>query len=145
MRKVASVVIFLTFSVSIRAAAAWSISGGYNNPVQALVGANILHTWTTWAFEAGLGYARPDSGGLQFAGDMDFKYMFMGGSFRPFLQLGTGWAFSTNLENNNFGFGSDNIFSGVGFFVFGSGVYTYASYNTGPPGLFLQAGLGFDL
>jgi hypothetical protein len=81
---------------------------------------------------------------VNLGGDVDFKYMFLGGSFRPFLQAGTFWDFATTLSANDLSIGN-RFFAGAGIFIFASGVYSYASYNTGPPGWFMQAGLGFDL
>lgn len=125
-----------------------SLNIGYQNPVEANFGANILYTWTDWAAELGVGFLgsgknNADKSALRIGGDLDLKYMFLGGSLRPFLQSGMYWDFSSTLSDNDLNFGN-KFFAGAGFFVFGSGVYSYASYNTGPPGWFLQAGLGFN-
>lgn len=105
--------------------------------------------WPEWAAEIGIGYLgsgknRLDQSTVKIGGDLDVKYLFFTGTFRPFVQGGMYWDFASNLNDNEFVFGN-KFFAGVGLFLVTPGFYVYASYNTGPPGMFPQAGLGMDL
>lgn len=142
-------VFVLTFSTAT-SFAGWSANIAYNNPPGNQIGLNFMHLWSEWAGEVGLGYYKSgkddkDRSAHILSGSLNAKYFMMTGqSFRPYAQLGSGWGFSTTGESTALNFG-ETLYIGAGFFVVGSGVYTYASYNTGLGDAFIQAGLGFDL
>jgi len=126
----------------------WSVNLGYNNPPGAAIGANFCYFWTNWAFEAGLGSVNSTSTNsgnstttVSVGGDVNFKYLFGSGLFRPYLQGGAGVGIGAG---NGVGAGIGGGFAGAGFFLKGSDLYAYFSYNLGGGG-FLQGGLGIFL
>lgn len=127
----------------------WSMNLGYNNPPGATAGVSLMHLWTKWAFEIGLGYAKSDTKSdtgqdiVLLAGDVDLKYLFSSGGFRPYVQFGTGYGFNLGDENASLGVGGGG-YAGLGFMGIGRQFYGYASYNVGS-GNFFQFGIGFDL
>lgn len=125
----------------------WSMNLGYNNPPSATVGLNLMNIWTNWAFELGLGSAKVEDKNdsnidvTVLTGDVDFKYLFSNGGFRPYLQVGTAYAIGAKDNAASLGVGGSG-YGGLGFFAMGSRFYAYASYNTGS---FIQFGLGMDI
>lgn len=128
--------------------AGWSVNLGYNNPPGATLGVNLMHLWSRWAFEVGLGYARIDSeqdnrSSTILAGDLDLKYFLGGRGFRPYAQVGTGYGFGSGKDGEGVGIGiGGSFYGGFGFFAMGRSVYGYASANVGHGDIFLQAGVG---
>jgi hypothetical protein len=74
------------------------------------------------------------------AGDLDMKYLFGSGGFRPYVQAGTGYGIGAGNKSVGLGIGG-SVYGGLGFFAMGSSAYGYVSFNTGS---FMQAGVGFD-
>lgn len=131
----------------------WSWNLGYNNPPGATVGVNLMHQWTRWAFEVGVGSAKvTDSADSTaevtvLAGQLDMKYLWGASGFRPYAQLGTGYAAGSGNGSAGLSVGG-SAYGGLGFFAMGSSVYGYTSYNLGNAAGssgFVQAGIGFDL
>jgi hypothetical protein len=125
-----------------------------------------MHLWSNWAFEAGLGYIGSDesksqnsqtnsgtttNSQLYAGGDINLKYLFSSGFFRPYLQGGFGTSVeignSNNSNNNSNNTGANaslnGAFGGAGFFLLGSELYIYVSYLTTNNGT-LQVGVGFN-
>ena len=145
-----SLVAFLVvIFISQLACAGLSANIGYNNPPEAQFGLNLMYAWPDIAAELGFEYYKSgdDDKGRSasiFMGALNAKYFFTPGSFRPYAQFGTGLGFSTTFTSTQFGIG-ESFYGGCGFFIMGSGVYSYASYNLGTNNGFIQAGVGIDL
>jgi hypothetical protein len=151
----------------------WSLNLGYQNPVVSTFGVNFLYSSGKWAFEAGIGWvdvnaqvdddddddenATPaadnkdkdddDNASLHVAGDIDLKYYFGSGGFKPYVQGGFGVGIGASAgDDSGAGAGTGGGFAGLGLW-FGSGTpYGYASLNVGGSGhTFVQAGFGFDI
>lgn len=140
--------IFLIFTTST-AKAVWSVNAAYNNPPGAPFGLNLLADMVDWGAEIGFDYAKSgadDKGrtATLLAGSLNAKYFILSGSLRPYVQLGTGWGFSTTGASTHLGIG-EHLYYGAGLFVMSSGLYTYASYNSGLGDPFFQLGIGFNL
>jgi hypothetical protein len=149
------------------ALANWSWGIGYHNPPSSTLGVNFMHLWSNWAFEAGLGYLGSSESSnkntgtnntgtttqSQFfaGGDVNLKYLFSSGFFRPFLQIGSGTSISlgntSNNDNNSNNTGAkaalNGNFAGAGFMLMGSEFYFYVSYLTSNNGS-AQIGVGFN-
>ncbi len=149
----AKIVIALLLGVSSQQAmaAGWSWSLGYNNPPGATVGLNFMHLWSNWAFEVGIGAVQvkdensttnnEDAKTLQVAGDVDLKYLFGSGWFRPYLQGGMGAGIGVKSgDETSAGAGIGGGYFGGGIFMIGNPFYLYASYNSPS---FAQVGIGF--
>jgi hypothetical protein len=155
-----------TFQISSTALANWSWGLGYHNPPSSTFGVNFMHLWTNWAFETGIGYigssenitpnSQPNSGTttnsqLYAGGDVNLKYLFSTGFFRPYLQGGMGTAVAigsaNNSKNNSNNTGANaslgGSYGGAGFFLYGSEFYVYLSYITSSNGSY-QVGIGFN-
>lgn len=122
----------------------WSMSVGSNNPPGASVGLNIMHLWTNWAFEFGFGQAGSSTNSsntttVSSTGDINFKYLFGSGWFRPYLQGGTGVGVSVGSGASA---GTGSAFGGAGIFMLGQPIYAYLSYVTTGTGN-LQFGVGY--
>ena len=143
-----TIALFLFFSLnvfSLNAQANWSWNIGYHNPPGSQVGVNFMKLWSNWAFEAGIGSldlnsdSNNDNSSLQISGAINFKYLFMSGFLRPYVQggFGTGIAIGGNASA-----GTGNSYLGAGVFFRGSPFYVYLSLlfeNNGST----QAGIGF--
>lgn len=167
MKLILQIIFFILISqFSISALANWSWGIGYHNPPSSTYGVNFMHLWSNWAFEVGLGYlgsaessnknTGTDSGTttqsqLYAGGDMNLKYLFSSGFFRPYIQAGAGTSVSlgntSNSSNNSNSPGANASlnanFVGAGFMLMGSEFYFYASYlatNNGSA----QIGIGFN-
>lgn len=146
MKKLIFAIGVLGFSSLVRAD--WGFSLGYNNPPGASVGANFTYFWSQWAFEFGIGSVNTSStddegnrtNRIGFGGDLNLKYLFRQGVFRPYLQAGLGAG--VGAGNSGVSAGANGAFGGAGLFLKGSDVFGYLSYNVGS-GRFVQAGLGF--
>src|SRR5688572_30244862 len=107
--------VMLLALVPMPAQSDWSWGLGYHNPPGATVGLNFMHLWRNWALELGVGYigssesvnakareketdpAATDRDRVTYtvAGDVNLKYLFGSGTFRPYLQGGVGTFVST--------------------------------------------------
>lgn len=146
-------IILFFLVISAKAQQGWSLNLGYNNPPGATVGLNFMYLWSKWAFEIGAGSAKVNDKNNSstelsiLTGQVDLKYLFGSGGFRPYAQLGTGYALSSNNNSAGLGVGG-SLYGGLGFFGMGSSVYGYASYNLGNASSssgFIQLGIGFNL
>lgn len=152
-----SVLMLLPSSIAL-ASAGWSWGIGYHNPPNATIGLNFMHLWSNWAFELGIGYinstesnnssdSNSDSNSknvnLALAGDLNLKYLFGSGTFRPYLQGGTyaGMAAQTG-KSSGASASLNNGFAGAGFFIMTSSFDFYISYVTAGNGS-LQLGFNF--
>lgn len=140
------------------AASGWSWGFGYHNPPNATLGLNFMHLWSQWAFELGLGYVNSSENdssndtnsssnqkniNVSIAGDLNLKYLFGSGSFRPYIQGGSYAGVSAQGGNQTGANASLNGgFLGLGFFIMSSSVDFYISYITAGKGS-LQLGLNF--
>jgi hypothetical protein len=136
----------------------WSLNIGYHNPPGADVGANFLYQWSNWAFELGIGSIsvsdsstnnnNQSSAGL--GGDLNLKYLFGNGGFRPYLQggvlVGTGATVGEN-ESTGASASTGSGFVGLGIMAeLGSSAYIYLggnAFNKRKSEFFF--GLGFDI
>lgn len=140
-----------------QASSGWSWGVGYHNPPNATLGLNFMHLWTNWAFEVGLGYinstesnssntkANSSSNNVNLAvgGDLNFKYLFSSGTFRPYLQGGTYLGLAAQSgDNSGAGASVGGGFGGAGFFIMTNSVDFYISYITAGNGS-LQFGINF--
>ncbi len=156
-----SIQIFVTvllFSMGAEArGGGWSLNIGYHNPPGADVGANFLYQWTNWAFEIGIGSIAVDdnnntnnqtSAGI--GGDLNLKYLFGNGGFRPYVQCGVMVGTGATVGNNDTSGASastGNGFVGLGLMAeVGSSAYIYLggnAFNKRSSEFFV--GLGFDI
>ena len=137
----------MTFStlISSVARADWSGSLAYNNPPGANIGVNFMHLWAKWAFEFGIGNVRANSNTTSVGGDINLKYLFRSGVFRPYLQVGAGSGISVRTESDgSAGASVGGIFAGAGIFLIGNPIYAYGSYNLGNGSNFYQVGIGYN-
>lgn len=140
------------------ASSGWSWGIGYHNPPNATIGLNFMHLWSNWAFEVGLGYINSTESNssnstnsssnnknlnLAIAGDMNLKYLFGSGGFRPYLQGGTYAGVAAQTGNSSGASASlSSGFAGLGFFIMASSFDFYISYVTAGNGS-LQLGFNF--
>lgn len=123
----------------------WSGSVAHNNPPGANIGLNFMYLWSNWAFELGIGNAQSSNSSTSVSGDINFKYLFRSGVFRPYLQFGAGSGVSVTTNNNGgAGAGVGGGFAGAGIFLLGNPIYAYGSYNIGNGSNFYQLGIGYD-
>lgn len=147
---------FIFVGLSSNAHAGWSWNIGYHNPPGSLLGVNFMHLWTNWAVELGIGNiqtsnnnsstSNSSSSSLTVGGDVNLKYLFGSGTFRPFLEGGVGlgtWAGTGS--NGGLAAGTGGGFFGGGFFLKGNPFYFYLGYLVfGGGGGDFNLGLGFD-
>ena len=136
------------------ASSGWSWGVGYHNPPNATIGLNFMHLWSNWAFEVGIGYINSTDNenssdsdsknlNLSLAGDINLKYLFGSGAFRPYLQGGTYAGMAAKAGNSSGASASlNNGFAGAGFFIMSSSFDFYISYVTAGNGS-LQLGFNF--
>lgn len=129
----------LLFFSSAQAAWMWNVA--YNNPPGAAIGGNIMLLETDWAFEGGVGGIYANGNSLTVLGDVNVKYLFLSGWFRPYAQAGFGATVSASGDPAA-GASLAGPFGGAGIFMLGSPFYIFASYNYSGSGFF-QGGLGF--
>lgn len=152
-----AVLILLTLSLSEGALArsGWSWGVGYHNPPNATLGLNFMHLWSNWAFELGLGYINSTEsdeaekaspvGDVRFsmAGDVNLKYLFGSGSFRPYLQGGTYFGFGAQTgDQSGVNASAGGAFAGLGIFILGQSIDFYIGLVTARNGS-LQFGFNF--
>lgn len=133
------------------ALADYSLNIGYQNPAPSTVGVNAQYLGQQIGVEVGLGWAKAASSdddkrraSLALLGDVNVKYLFMDGVFRPYLEAGV------TLEND-FYLGSIsgvNLSSGPPFFgagaIFGSKtLYGYAGAVYLQGKTYAQGGVGW--
>ena len=135
----------------------WSFNIANNNPPGATIGLNFMYLWSKVAFEIGVGSAKVNDTSNNsaqvnlLAGQLDLKYLFGSGGFRPYAQIGTGYSTSSSSSNSNTTAGlsaGGSLYGGIGFFGLGNSVYGYASINIGNAGsnsTFTQFGIGFEI
>lgn len=155
MKKFALWILISLAAVCYRASAeGWSFNIGYHNPPGATAGLNFMRLWTNWAFELGVGYIGKSESWNEkdgthdsyysVGGDLNMKYLFRQGFFRPYLQGGFGVGVSTSGKGDvSAGASITHPFGGAGLMFMGSSAYFYIGYlflNAGEP----QAGLGFN-
>lgn len=99
-------------------ASGWRVSAAYNNPVGADLGVNVMHLWSNFAFEVGVGHIGGGKGNGGVSGDLDFKYLFGSSGWRPYLEAGLGYGLSGGDDGVSFGAGGP--FGGGGFYYDGS-------------------------
>lgn len=147
---------FLMFAPSsfAMASSGWSWGVGYHNPPNATIGLNFMHLWSNWAFELGIGYVNSTESSnssdskskdvnLALAGDLNLKYLFGSGAFRPYLQGGTYAGLAAQSGKSSGASASlNNGFAGAGFFIMTSSFDFYISYVTAGNGS-LQLGFNF--
>ncbi|MBX3019971.1 MAG: hypothetical protein KF767_18940 [Bdellovibrionaceae bacterium] len=137
--------VLLVVMTVLPARADWTWNIGYHNPAGAEVGLNLLHFWNNWAFEIGAGYFNAQDSKVTIAGDLDMKYLFGSGWFRPYLMGGVGYGTGALFEEGGgVSAGAGGGFLGGGVFLKGRPFYFYAGVAAGR-GTTVQAGLGFDL
>lgn len=139
------------------AKANWSLNIGYQNPVVATWGLNLLYLGNQFGFEAGVGWVdvdgqvadddEEDRASVRVAGDVDLKYFFNSGGARAFIQGGFGVGFGAAAgDGGGAGAGTGGGFAGIGLLVGSPSVYAYGSLNlNGSQDSFFQAGLGVDI
>lgn len=157
----------LLLLVSSTAFANWTLNLGYHNPLNAGVGLNFMRLSGNWGFEIGLGWVNldtidtdekdkpktnsnkdgddKDTAHAAVAGEIDIKYFFSSGSFRPFLQAGFGAAVAAEVgKHMDADAGIGGPFIGGGLFMGSPSFYGYVStiFADHFP---LQAGIGFDI
>lgn len=148
-------VVFTSLPNSFAFARGWSWGVGYHNPPNATIGLNFMHLWNQWAFEFGLGYinstekessnssSNSNDVNLSVAGDLNLKYLFGSGRFRPYVQGGTYAGVAAQTGNSSGANASlSSGFAGAGFFILGSSFDFYISYVTAGKGS-LQLGFNF--
>jgi len=145
----------------VYAGSGWNWGVGYHNPPNATIGLNFMHLWSQWAFEAGIGYvnstesnnnsssstsstgSKTNNINVSVAGDINLKYLFGSGNFRPYIQGGTYVGVGAQTGNSSGASASlSSGFAGLGFFIMGSSVDFYLSYVTSGNGS-LQLGFNF--
>lgn len=159
--------IFMTFFIfsikSWSSSSGWSWGIGYHNPPNSTIGVNFMHLWSQWAFEVGIGYINSSESNsrnssntssssssssnndvsVSAGGDLNFKYLFGYGTFRPYIQGGTFFGIGARSGDNSGATASANGgFGGLGFFIMSSSVDFYISYISAGNGS-LQFGLNF--
>jgi hypothetical protein len=139
----------------------WSWGVAYHNPPNSTLGLNFMYAWTNWAMEAGIGYinstdseaqsatgASPNTSTtkdfeLSVGGDMNLKYLFGSGPFRPFLQGGSYLGASVKAGNATGAAASiAGGFVGAGFYVMNSNFDFYLGYLSAAKGSW-QFGFNF--
>lgn len=149
----------IPLSKSLAGSSGWSWGIGYHNPPNATLGLNFMYLWTNWAFEVGLGYINSTESSsssssssssnnnndvnLSVAGDINLKYLFGSGTFRPYLQGGSYAGVAAHSgSGSNVGASVGGGFAGLGFYLMGGSFDFYLGYVTAGNGS-LQLGLNF--
>ena len=151
-KAVLGLLLVCTFTVllfSVEGRSDWSLNLGYNNPPLSRVGFNFMYMFQNWAFETGVGSMNltstdsetgESSSRMGLGGDIGFKYLFSGSTFRPFLEIGTGA--TAGASSSGVAGGLRGFFGGAGLFLWSSSVYAYLGL-VGTSNMGFQAGLGF--
>jgi len=169
--------VLLAFFWSFTAQADWTLNVGYHNPVGSTLGLNFLNFGSHWAFEIGVGWVDIKSDAAEkvedddedsdnandddedddddddkkttvaIGGDMDLKYLFRSGFFRPYLQAGLGYGGGRSIGTDSEpAHGVGGPFIGAGLMFGSPKFYAYGAVTTNLNHAHsLQAGLGFDL
>jgi hypothetical protein len=148
MNKIIFVSIFFISNLSI--AQGWSWNVGYNNPPGSLLGFNVMHTWTNWIFEFGIGSAssaKNENGNsvTALAGGVNLKYLLGTGGLLTYVQGGSGAGIATGGGTTTLGVGGSG-YGGLGLLAQGTNWYGYGSGNyASNGGAFVQIGFGHNL
>jgi hypothetical protein len=138
-------------------ASAVSVNVGWHNPPNSTVGLNFLWLGSKWGFELGVGHVRAsssenseeetDAAGFGVSGAMSGKYLFSGGTVRPFAQLGIGLGLSGAVgDNGGASAGAGGLYGGLGVMLGSEKFYAYGSGNlTSGSNAFAQFGIGFGI
>lgn len=151
-----SFVFVIALCASTPASAGWSWNLGYHNPPTSTLGINFMHLWSNWAFEIGVGSldskksnsdttnssSENTSNTVSVGGDMNLKYLFSSGWFRPYLQGGV--MMGTAANSSGAGVGTGSGFFGGGLLLKGNPFYFYIGANVIGGSTDAHAGLGFD-
>jgi hypothetical protein len=142
---------FLALSTQSAFAGGWNASVGYHNPPSSTLGVNAMYLWTNWAFEAGLGNITTSStnngnntNSTALGGDVNFKYLFGAGFFRPFVHAGVGVGVGAGSDTG-LSAGTGGAFLGGGAFLMGRKFYGYGGANLYSKTSELFLGLGIAL
>lgn len=145
----------------------WTLNLGYHNPLNAQIGLNFLRMGSNWGFEVGIGWVdmdtidtdkdndrtsgnntnttEDDTARAAIAGEIDLKYFFGSGGFRPFLQGGMGAAVAAEVGKHlDAGAGLGGAFLGGGLLMGTPKFYGYVSASV-INDVIVQGGIGFDI
>jgi hypothetical protein len=141
-----------------------SVNVGWHNPPGSDFGLNLMFAGNNLALELGVGTARggtydtdknnnnkkdddDDTAALSTVGDIDLKYLFSGGSVRPYIQGGFGLALAGSAgKSTGASASTGDGFAGAGVFFKGSSVLGYiAIYAWDLDNIRPQAGIGIKL
>lgn len=131
------------------AQAGWSWNIGYHNPPTSTLGLNFLYEWSKVALELGVGSIdskKTDSSGnttntVVVGGDVNLKYLFGSGWFRPYVQGGL--LLGTSASSGGASAGTGSGFFGGGMMLKGGQFYVYLGANMIGSATDVHAGLGF--
>ena len=133
--------------------AGWNWGIGYHNPPGSTLGVNFMYLWSAWALELGIGSidggtsnnnSSNDNSTLSIGGDINLKYLFGSGFFRPYLQGGMGLGTGLTIgDNTGAGAGTGGIFFGGGAFLMANPFHIYLGLITDGGDFGTQAGIGF--
>ena len=153
--------VVLALAAPLRVAeAAWTVNGGYHNPVFSTYGLNFLYLGSNWGFETGLGWvdlkaqsdnaasgSKTNGASVGMAGDVNLKYVLGSGKIRPYGQAGVGLGLGAAAgKTTGFAVGTGAGFLGLGLLLGTPDFYLYGSGNVaGSSTAVLQAGVGFGL
>jgi hypothetical protein len=150
-------VFLVGFNLSQALASDWGLTVGYNNPIGATLGGNLIYLGDTFGFEFGVGGLgatshdgddkdgkKDDDVSAGLWGDVDVKILF-GKTWRPYVEAGFGMALGGATENGGgFSAGAGSPFVGGGILYSGSPLLFYAAgdYKVNSKQIFPVVGLG---
>jgi len=131
------------------AVAGWSWNIGYHNPPTSTFGLNFMYEWSKVAVELGVGSIdskKTDSSGnttntVVVGGDLNLKYLFGSGWFRPYVQGGI--LLGTAASSGGASAGTGSGFLGAGMMLKGGQFYVYLGANMIGSSTDVNAGVGF--
>lgn len=117
-------------------ASEWGFSVGYNNPLGARYGLNVISFWQRYAIEFGIGSAGANSGddssSAALAGDIDFKILFASSGLIPYAEIGIGVATSGKVgDSSDLSLDAGNPFVGGGLMYKWHTPFIYAGVDYG--------------
>lgn len=126
----------------------WGLSLGYNNPLGANIGGNLIYFGDPLAFEVGIGsvggHSNNQSSSAALAGDMDIKVLF-GSKFQPYLEFGLALGIGAGVgSGGGLGLGLGSPFVGGGLMYSGQTVFCYGAidYSFNAKGFYPALGVG---
>lgn len=149
--------LFLTFFLTTSLSASnISLNLGFQNPAYGnQFGANLMHSWSNFAYEFGVSLFSYTNEEFTSAtkdnlyGTLNIKYIFDGGKGRVFIQAGHNFTYFEKDEANNqdSDFEFTDWYGGLGILVGDlSSVYGYAALNYGEAEVFISSiGVGVCL